>query len=247
MPILEELREWGEAISALFWPPKCPACRAAVSRHGEWCASCLMRAVAPRQIAPLERRLAFLDSCLVLCPYAGDVRKILHGLKFRRRKKDAVYLEWLLERGTAGAAAFSATDGAGVRHAPAAWAAGGETAFPEAVAVAVPVPLHSRRLAERGFNQTEVIFRGWAARRGMAFADALSRIIPTAPQWELNLKARRQNIKGAFLATRPEAVRGKRILLVDDIFTTGATMDECAAVLKAAGAIRVDALALAGG
>lgn len=69
----------------------------------------------------------------------------------------------------------------------------------------------------------------------------------TAPQWELNLQERRKNIKGAFIVTHPELVKGKHILLTDDIFTSGTTLDECAKQLKQAGAVKVDALVLASG
>jgi predicted amidophosphoribosyltransferase len=77
--------------------------------------------------------------------------------------------------------------------------------------------------------------------------EALARTRHTEPQWELNLTERRKNIKGAFAVTRPELVKGKYILLVDDIFTSGTTMDECAKVLKKAGAVTVKGLALASG
>jgi predicted amidophosphoribosyltransferase len=93
-----------------------------------------------------------------------------------------------------------------------------------------------------------LIFRQWAKTRGWAWQeDVLTRLQPTMPQYELDLAARRRNIKGAFQVTRREIVQGKRILLVDDIVTTGATMQECAVVLKRAGAAAVYGLALASG
>lgn len=75
----------------------------------------------------------------------------------------------------------------------------------------------------------------------------LIRTQKTMPQWELTLKQRKSNIKGAFTVTHLEQIQGKKILLVDDIFTTGTTMDECARVLKKAGAASVKGLVIASG
>jgi len=82
---------------------------------------------------------------------------------------------------------------------------------------------------------------------GWPWEEVLARIRATEPQWELTPGERRKNIKGAFGSTRPELIRDKNILLVDDIFTTGITLNECARVLKKAGARKVFGLALASG
>jgi predicted amidophosphoribosyltransferase len=77
--------------------------------------------------------------------------------------------------------------------------------------------------------------------------ELLERVRHTIPQWELKSTERKNNIKGAFVVTHPEMVRNKDILLVDDIITTGITLDECAKVLKKAGAASVHALVVASG
>ncbi len=110
----------------------------------------------------------------------------------------------------------------------------------------VPVPLDSRRLAVRGFNQTELIFHDGLSRH-FVWDEVLKRERPTLPQWELGAAARRDNIRGAFAVQQANCVCGKHILLVDDIFTSGITMNECARTLKKAGAARVTGLALASG
>ena len=110
----------------------------------------------------------------------------------------------------------------------------------------IPVPLHAKRLKERGFNQALVLAR-------ILFPKERQRIAPrllvrtrwTEPQTALSGRERRQNLGGAFAIRQPERIYGRQILLVDDVFTTGTTLNECAKVLKAHGAVRVEALTLA--
>jgi len=109
----------------------------------------------------------------------------------------------------------------------------------------VPVPLHWRRQWQRKFNQSELLARGIARRTGVPFVHALKRVRPTATQAGLSNTARRRNVTAAFRARRPGQVRGKRILLIDDVMTTGATAAACATALKQAGAARVALLTIA--
>jgi ComF family protein len=111
----------------------------------------------------------------------------------------------------------------------------------------VPVPLHVKRLRQRGFNQTLLLLREWAGEEKKDKIDftTLVRYRWTEPQTNLKHHERRKNIKGAFAVKRPDKVRGKNILLCDDVFTTGATVNECARVLKEAGAREVSVLTLA--
>lgn len=110
----------------------------------------------------------------------------------------------------------------------------------------VPVPLHPRRLRQRGFNQSVILAREIAKRRGidMDFR-ALRRIVDTESQAGLKKEERRSNIRKAFSIPDPERVRGRRILLVDDVYTTGSTLSECARILLKADAEAVGALTLA--
>lgn len=114
-------------------------------------------------------------------------------------------------------------------------------------ALLVPVPLHLARLRERGFNQAALLAGVLGRRRGIdVCVDALARVRPTAPQAALDsAAARRGNLRAAIRVQRPARVRGRVIVLIDDVVTTGATADACAAVLRAAGAIRVDVYAVA--
>ncbi|MDD4025695.1 MAG: ComF family protein [Kiritimatiellae bacterium] len=120
-------------------------------------------------------------------------------------------------------------------------------AFDEVDAVA-PVPLYPARRRERSYNQAAVLARELAGRIGRRCETAaLIRIRHTATQTALDAPRRRANMRGAFEAARPERVRHRRILLVDDVMTTGATLNECARVLKKAGAYTVWAVTLARG
>jgi competence protein ComFC len=105
----------------------------------------------------------------------------------------------------------------------------------------VPVPLHRSRLRRRGFNQAELLARGVARRINAPVSDKLQAMRRTRDQVELTAEERRANVGGAYTATG--RVRGA-ILLVDDVFTTGATMSSCAEALSRAGAGEVHALSL---
>ena len=112
----------------------------------------------------------------------------------------------------------------------------------------LPVPLHIKRFRERGFNQSHLLVKDWAQ---MNFQiptverDVLVRKRKTVPQTGLGRKRRINNIKDAFSVSDPLKITGKKVLLVDDVFTTGATVDECTKVLHRAGAKQVDVLTLA--
>jgi len=109
----------------------------------------------------------------------------------------------------------------------------------------VPVPLHWRKKLTRGFNQSELLARHIAKRRRIPFANALRRKRPTAVQAGLAMAGRRRNVAGAFSARANANLTGKRILLIDDVMTTGATASACASVLKRAGAKSVSLATLA--
>lgn len=157
--------------------------------------------------------------------YDGPLRKTIHGFKFHRKLSLLKPLEALLYE------AFSSHFGAGRHDA------------------AIPAPLHRQRLRERGFNQSFLLIRNWGGKKfpgaPPASPRAMERVRKTRPQAGLKASERAKNIKGAFEVKRPDLVENKRILLVDDVFTTGATANECARVLKKAGAESVDVLTLA--
>jgi ComF family protein len=153
--------------------------------------------------------------------YADPLRSAILLLKFQRRERLGRRLGELL---------------------CSVWAAHPEFSGAERPVV-VPVPLHRARQRERGFNQAEVLARSLTRRH--VETRCLLRIRPTAPQTGLNFKQRVENVRGVFRVTSPDEVRGRIIVLVDDVMTTGATLSSCAGALKEAGAKRVLALTLA--
>lgn len=162
--------------------------------------------------------------------YRGALRSVIHHYKYQSRDNMAGPLGRLLWH--------SLVDW---------WGAGW-------IDLVVPVPLHQRRLRQRGFNQAHALVRHWPGlaalaglRVGPAWVDAtaLQRHRFTHPQTGLNKAARRVNLRNAFSVRTPGRIKDKRILLVDDVFTTGATADACARVLFKAGAAEVRVLTLA--
>ncbi len=118
----------------------------------------------------------------------------------------------------------------------------------------LPVPLHRRKFKQRGFNQSFLLVRNWeksawamdGERRSFSIArNELVRVRATSPQTGLGRNHRLANIRNAFQIAEPDKIKGKRILLVDDVYTTGATVDECARVLLKHQARQVDVLTLA--
>lgn len=100
----------------------------------------------------------------------------------------------------------------------------------------VPVPLHRNRLRHRGFNQSLILARIVAKRLNVALDySTLKRTRLTKPQTELKSEERRRNVKGAFTVKGNMPFKGKKVLLIDDVYTTGATITECARVIKKAG------------
>ncbi|MQA30261.1 MAG: ComF family protein [Luteitalea sp.] len=169
-----------------------------------------------------------VDRARAIGPYEGTLRDVIHALKYDARRSLARPLARLLrERGADVLAGADAV---------------------------IPVPLHSSRRRERGFNQAADIARHIAA--GGATSDltdyrlpivhALRRVRATAPQAGLSAGRRHSNVRDAFAVTAAcQGARGRIVVLVDDVSTTGATLDVCARTLKAAGVAEVRALTAA--
>lgn len=213
------MKDWLESLIGLVWPARCPSCGAEVPSRGSWCERCASEVWAMREI-PLAKSSP-LSRLVALTHYRGGVKVVLRDMKFRGKKKDALCLSSLLTRTVA------------------------RTLVGDVDCI-VPVPISEAKRRVRGFNQTEVLFEDWARSNGfMWHADALLRVRDTEAQWKLTKRERKANLSGAFSVADMAAVRGKRVLLVDDIYTTGATMEVCAALLLKAGALSVSGLVMA--
>jgi len=154
--------------------------------------------------------------------FGGPMQKLIHGFKYSdRHDARRLFGRWLL---SAGATLLRDAD------------------------VIVPVPLNRWRLIERRYNQAAILAREVARLSARPYAPmCLERIKPTSSQVGLSTLERRTNVAGAFAVPerRRVEVAGKRVLLVDDVITTGATLESAARALKKGGAVAVDALALA--
>jgi len=124
----------------------------------------------------------------------------------------------------------------------------------DSIDIIIPVPLHLKRLRKRGFNQAYLLVRNWNTAAGQNWSglsdlqierDVLVRTVFTAPQSALGRAERAVNVKNAFTLKDSAKIKDKRILLIDDVYTTGATVDECARILLKFGAEHVDVLTLA--
>ncbi len=169
-----------------------------------------------RRIEPVFARALAYGS------YEGGLRELIHLLKYGGVRPAANVLGRMLAEVIAGLEPHFHTD----------------------QVVLVPVPLHRIRLRQRGFNQAEMIARAALkmcaqSSRLRLGAQVLERKRETASQIGLTSHQRRENLRGAFGVAQVEAVNGREILLVDDVYTTGATVSECARVLRRAGATRV--------
>jgi len=121
-----------------------------------------------------------------------------------------------------------------------------EFMFRQTPDVIIPVPLHRSRLRSRGFNQAILLGDLFSSRLSIPMlVDGLSRTRHTEPQIELSAEDRKNNVRGAFASTRTGKISGKRVLLLDDVMTTGSTVNECAKVLKKAGAASVVVVTIA--
>ena len=209
------------ALLDFFFPPHCPSCHACIERRG-FCPTCARQLIGVRRMIEMGAMAEHLTGIWVLAHYRAGVRDLLRALKYRRNMAVLDDLRTIL--------------------------AAGEEVLEELPPslLAVPVPLAMQRQKERGFNQTEEIFAPWFAAHGIPFEPILIRTRETTPLYEMTRTERRQELRGAFALVDGADVQGKDLLLVDDIMTTGATLTECARVLRHGGARRVYAIALAG-
>ena len=214
------LRELGAGLLDLLLPPICASCGRSTD-GAALCAACDVRSETPLPDAPAPKPLL---SWTAAVPYEDPAREWIGRFKYPKR----------------GLAALDPAADAVARHwirRAALWVPGGP---PDAV---VPVPLHITRLRERGFNQATSLARDAARAVGSRCLPlALERVRATATQTDLTRAERRRNVKGAFRAAAPLP---KRVWLVDDVATTGATLASAARALRRGGSREVRALTLA--
>ncbi|MER3474656.1 MAG: hypothetical protein C4335_11630 [Armatimonadota bacterium] len=229
-------KAWHEILSTLY-PPRCAAC--ALVGYDGWCEACaeqieyVAQPVCARCGTPLSPE-KFCPSCTAhplvvdavraVAHYRGAVQKAIHRCKYSKHPTVAPALADLLVKG---------------------W----QTNLLEPLhpaQVVIPIPIHVSRARERGFNQSELIARHFCERTRLPLAhDVLKRTVYRRPQVGLGADERRQNVKDAFQVVHREQVAGKCVLLIDDVWTTGSTLNEAGRALLLAGAERVFAYTVA--
>ena len=225
----------------LAMPPQCLACDTPVAGRGALCPACWSKLalIEKPYCARLGIPFAYdlgpgalsaeaiadpppFDRCRAVAIYDDIARALVHGLKYRDRLDLAGWMaEWMLRAGSELIAD---------------------------AAVVVPVPLHRRRLWGRRFNQSAVLARTLSEAAGKPFSPmALTRVRATAQQVGLSASERDRNVRGAFQVapTAKMAIAGRRVLLVDDVLTTGATARAATRALLRGGAAAVDVLVFA--
>jgi ComF family protein len=206
----------------LLYPLACAGCGKV--GEGVWCAACDAR--VPRLMPHEQSRLIPLDT-----PWQSHSLRIVSGARYGAPLREAIH-----------AFKYDGTPGLAEPLAPLLVDAWRSAAL--AADVIVPVPLHPRRRRERGYNQSELLARALSTACGVPVdANLLRRVRYTDQQALLKGAARKQNVQGAFAAEA--RANDKLIVMVDDVFTSGATLAACASVLRSAGAADVSALTLA--
>ncbi|PIV54739.1 ComF family protein [Candidatus Desantisbacteria bacterium CG_4_10_14_0_8_um_filter_48_22] len=239
------LRYFAEGLLNFIYPPRCLACSKLLEDNAGLCGQCfeeiriIVDPYCQRCGMPLDPPEAFKGIETPLCAdcrnhrrpfalarsigrYEGVLKKCIHLFKYKGRKVILKPIDKLISLYFPGL-------------------------FPvEKISFIVPVPLHRKRLREREFNQSELVADMIGSKYGIpVLADILSRTVYTSPQVALTRDERAENVKGAFKAGESSWLPKSNILLVDDVYTTGATACECARVLKQAGAESVYIFTLA--
>jgi ComF family protein len=239
--IAGSLRFAFNAVTDFLLPPVCIGCRTPIDRHGQLCGACWSRIdfitppICDRLGIPLpyDTGDVMLSAGAIADPpaydraraaacYSTTMRELVQSFKYRDRQEGLpLFGRWLVQ---AGADLLADAD------------------------LLVPVPLHRSKLWSRRFNQSALLVAEVARISGVpADPTMLKRVKKTKSQVGLTADQRRRNVSGAFDVEpkRKERLKNARIVIVDDVITTGATIEACARVLRRAGAGRVDALVLA--
>ncbi|HLN23270.1 MAG TPA: ComF family protein [Patescibacteria group bacterium] len=238
-PLVDDLRALAWRVVDILLPPRCLRCGGLTDSTGALCPACWkqMRFLAPPLCECCGRPFdidpgpgAICGACMLKRPPFDRARAVFcyddasKALVLRFKHADRVgaavpYARWMAR---AGAELLTEAD------------------------VIVPVPLHRWRLLQRRYNQAALLANALGRLSGVpAVPDALLRVRHTTSQGHLGRKERRRNVRGAFQMARLGSVAGRRVLLIDDVLTSGATIEECVRVLRADGAAAVDVLTLA--
>ena len=211
-----------EAVIQFLFPPHCPSCRAYVEKEGQWCDNCLNEIMRNKNLAYDADVRRYISPIIAIGKYDKGLKDLIHELKYQNDFSALPYIYTVLKK----------LDNE--------W-----QLFLSDFDYVIPVPLHPEKLKQRGFNQVDKIFFPWIKEHKLHYADILIRTKKTKSQYSLNPSERSENLNAAFALKKGFSVTGSKCLLIDDIFTTGSTLKNCAKVLKEHGAVNVSGLVLA--
>ncbi len=222
----------GKDLLNLFYPRICAGCRTVlVNREEHVCTGCLYK--LPKTNFHLDRdnpmeqlfwgrvRIEYAAACYYF-EKSGKCRRILHHIKYKGRKELARYLGLLYGFELSRSGPFASAD------------------------KLLPVPLHSRREKKRGFNQSEWFAAGLSeSMNKKVAAGVLLRVSGTHTQTNKSRIKRWENVENCFEVSKPEEVENSHIILVDDVVTTGATLESCATTLIRCSGVKISILTIA--
>lgn len=209
-----------DAILDLIYPPRCAFCHRFLYERGDGLCRFCKENLPVTGVLAEQTQFAHVKCCVSPLFYENTVRDSLHRFKFGQQTGYAgIYAGFVVK----------CIDENEISCDIISWA-----------------PVSAKRLRKRGYDQAELLAREIAGRKGLPCERTLEKIRDNPPQSRAgNALKRRENVKGVFRAVAPSPAQGKRVLLVDDIVTSGATLSECAKMLKNAGAAEVYAATLA--
>jgi len=234
------MKNYLKLLVNIILPPRCPICGRVVSSEGSLCIECF-------------EKIDFISNPYCECCgkplYSSNIQSV-YCLQCLQHKPPFRFCRSAIEYTTFSKQLildFKFTDHLENKTLLAKWMfMAGQDIFRNGVDLIIPVPLYYTRLLKRTYNQSAVLCAELSKLSGIA-ADytVLKKTKQTKLQTDCNAKQRKRNLKGAFSVIHPEHIKGKRVVLVDDVFTTGSTLTECAKTLKRSGAKSVDALTTA--
>lgn len=210
-------------IQDFIFPPYCPSCGKLLNFTKDWCDNCV------NEICQLEAiqidEFEYVDEIYALGAYTKGLRQIIHEIKFNNHKALKNKLNPFLKE----------LD---------------KAKFLDEADLVIPIPISKAKRKKRRYNQVDLIFAKELKKRKCNYCDILAKHDDTKPMFALNKKERMENIMEAFYFAKEEykeLVQDKNILIVDDILTTGSTVEVVAKLLKESGAKKITALTLASG
>ena len=223
-----------------LFPPVCPHCGAPVATQGDWCKACFTDLLHIRHVP--HKFLHYVDDVCVLAEYRGGLKSMIYDVKFNEKKEQSK-----------GAAPFLASYNFYMNYDEFNIVQGNCKTIYDYI---VPVPSSEMKKKKRGYNQVDLFFKKWAYslekidKPYFVWLDCIYKFDTSNDMWSLTHNERHQNIENAFVIKaeyKDIDFSTKRILIVDDIYTTGATIEAVAKVLRSYNPSRLDALTLASG